>query len=621
MTGELTDAEAQGLQSAMVREDPLAWWETCVAIEDKWKNLIVAKQANVLQQRLARVVTYCKERDIYCPIVVLKPRSKGISTMSVGIGQWLQKLQARNMLIVGGLDYQAETLWKIYRRYAQTDTFNWGVTGSVMDQEATWTNGSQTRRQVAGGRAPGRSDVYQVVVNTEVAWWGEDGNVRNPDEVRTAVLASVPKNGFSLVIDESTSAGGSGAFFRLWENGIDAEAFLAGARKHGACIRIFAGVFEFEDSFIAPESPQEEAAILAGRGARNELEAKEEADLRTRYGLNAGQIKFWRFLLGECGNDRDKRFREFPVVPEDAFRAAQPCRFNRTMLTEMRDEARGVEPNLEWVMLEDAHKTGAYTPRRVVEKVEANAVIYERPLEGLAYWISVDNASGRAVGDDPSDTDCHAVEVWRRGYHCARRRRWMPDTIVATINPWNEYGKLGRREDIDILADWVYRLHRYYGNCMVVPEANNDAGLIRDLRKKGVLVYEQERPATEVQNHKPSGKFGFWMQGGQYESVRRACIEDMARAVREKDTPGDGVFIPFLWIIDEMLHFIRDPDTGKAAAMGGWHDDWVMAGCIAKATRDCAMVYHVGEVMTPDPPEVTAIETRAKAYEEPSFRV
>lgn len=619
----MTDSEAENLTHELVREDPLVWWETSVDILDRYRQRQRAKQANILQERLARVVRYCRDRNIYCPIVVLKPRSKGISTMSVALGQHEQKRKPTNMLIMGGQDWQCDTLWRIYKLYAESDDFPWGVTGRVLDTEASWTNGSATRRQVAGGKAPGRSDVFQFGVYTEFAWWGHDTSVRNPEEALLGVLAAVPKNSFSVSIVESTSAGGSGAFWRLWDNGIDAELFLSGHRKQGAFIRIFAGVFEFPDSYIAPESREEEAEILLGKGARNDLEAKEERELRLRYNLNAGQIKFWRVLLGECGNDRDKRFREFPIVPEDAFRAAQPCRFNRTMLMEMRDEAREFEPRLQWVMLEDPGKTGRFTARVVEDqKRDANVVIAERPAEGRSYWISVDNASGRATGDDPHDTDCHSVEVWRRGYHDASRKCWMPDAIVATINPYNSLGKIGRRENIDILADWVYRLSRFYGNCMVVPEANNDAGLIRDLRKLGVRVYEQERPATEVHNHKPSGKFGFWMQGGQYESVRRQAIEDMARAVREKNTPGDGVWIPFVWIIDEMLHFVTDPDTGRAEAMNGWHDDWVMSACIGKATRDCACAYYEEALTEDDPPDVKTYESRPRAMgmNDPSAR-
>jgi hypothetical protein len=521
--------------------------------------------------------------------VILKPRQKGISTITVAAAQWLQKVVPRNMLIVGGLGWQADNLWSIYKRYAETDNFDWGFDGYVQDVKAEFSNGSQSAKQSASGKAPGRSATVQILILTEVAYWGHDTAVKNAESVLTGLMASVPKGQHAkdtMVFMESTSAGGSGMFYRRWDSAIDLEDFYNGARSADGLVRIFAGWYEFEDSYIEPESAAEAADILAGIGARNEEEKRRERELRIRYNLSAGQIKYWRAMLAECGNDPDKRDREYPTTPEDAFRAAQPCRFNLAMLRQMRDEALNQQADLHWGMLEKpTPNIERFVWKEMQNHEDAEIVIHEFPQVGRSYIIPVDNAGGRATSDDKADTDCHAVPVIRCGYWHGERQCWIPPAVVATIKPQ-------RREDTDILEEWVWRLHVYYGRCMIVPEANNDRGLIKGLRKRGAVIYEQERPATQVKSHMPSGKYGFWTGGGDGELARRSIIEIAARAIRENGRVGEGLTCPFLWILDELMHFAVDPDTGRAEAMDGWHDDWVLALCIGLATKDSATVYH-----------------------------
>jgi hypothetical protein len=582
--GGMTDEHAEDLARVMVRDDPLYWWENYPRIENK-KHELVQPVANVLQTRVAEAVVYCRKQRLPIRLVILKPRQKGISTITVAILQWLQKIMPRDGLIVGGKDWQVDNLWSIYRRYAESDTFPWGFAGFIQDQKAEWGNGSKLKRQTAGGKDPGRSAAIQALVNTEVAYWGHDASVKNAGAVHTGLLACVPHDEDTLVVDESTSAGGSGLFYRRWDGAVDLEAFLAGARSASGTVRIFAGWHEFEDSFLPVADAKEEAAIFAGIGALNDVERQRERDMRLRYKLTAGQIKYWRKLLSDCDNDPDKRDREFPTTPEDAFRAAQPCRFNLSMLRQMRDEAINQKDRLQFGMLDQpVMNVARYVWRPVPEAAEANFIIHEHPIIGCRYSMSVDNAGGRATGDDKGDTDNHAVIVGRDGYMDAERRCWLPPAVVATIKP-------KQKVDIDILAEWAWRLSCYYGRCKIVPEANNDRGLILLLRQRGADIYEQERPATQVASHKPSGKFGFWTRGGEHENTRNWIIENLAKAVRELQRVGDGIFCPFLFILDECEHFATDPDTGKAQAMEGWHDDWVMAVAIWMATKAGGTVY------------------------------
>lgn len=583
---ELTDPDSATVLESLVHEDPLVWWEAFTKIEDK-DHALISPVANRLQRDLAEYVVYCRKHKLPIRAVIPKPRQKGISTITVAIIQWFQKILARDGLIVGGKDWQVSNLWAIYQRYASTDEFPWGFSGYVQETQAEWGNGSKLKRQTAGGKDPGRSATIQLLVGTEVAYWGHDAAVKNASAVLTGLLACVPAGHDTAVFLESTSSGGSGLFYRRCMDAVPLADFLNGARHPSGWVRIFRGWHEFEDSTLPVADKQEEMAILRGEGARNAAEKAREASLRMAHRLTAGQIKYYRKLLADCDNDPDKRDLEYPTTLEDAFRASQPGRFNSAMLRVMRDEAHLAvndvrAGNLEQPVRDVPHYV--WSPTESGSEGESNFWIWEHPQIGMRYVIAVDNAGGRADGDDKTDTDCHAVVVLRAGSMDPERGRWIKPAVVAAIPP-------KQRVDIDILGEWVWRLHVYYGRCLVAPEANNDRGLIRDLRVRGCVIYESERPATQKASYKPSGKLGFWTRGGENEGTRRWIIENLARAIRERDRAGEGIDCLFPWILDELDHFVVNPDSGKAEAMEGWHDDWVLALAIGFALIGGATIY------------------------------
>ena len=73
------------------------------------------------------------------------------------------------------------------------------------------------------------------------------------------------------------------------------------------------------------------------------MERERERELIKRYGLSAGQIKFYRRIFEECDFDPAKRDLDYPVTPDDAFQAGQACKFNWKALKRLRDEAAAKE--------------------------------------------------------------------------------------------------------------------------------------------------------------------------------------------------------------------------------------------------------------------------------------
>jgi hypothetical protein len=87
-------------------------------------------------------------------------------------------------------------------------------------------------------------------------------------------------------------------------------------------------------------------------------------------------------------------------------------------------------------------------------------------------------------------------------------------------------------------------------------------------------------------------RYGFTMgDNSARNGVRSTIIADLARAIIEVAKRGLGIDIAAEWILDELEHFVNDPDTGRAEASEGWHDDWVLALCIAYAIQASATMY------------------------------
>jgi len=579
-----TASQIGSMLRQMAFRNPLAWLESFAFI--LIEQVLSRFTANILQRRFVAHVMFCLKRKLPIRIICLKPRQRGISTISIGVMDWICKRFKVRGAIVGGIKEQAENLMRILKTYVDNDQFPWGYGCDVVDGQARYGNGSLVTMHSAEQGSPGRSATFQAAVMTEVGWWNRDGSVRDASGVLAAFMATLKQAKRPYIVLESTSSGPSGMFYRQWQEAVTPEEFRADPVKHAAkFVRIFAGVFEFPDIY-EETTPQEAAEILDGVGARNHEERTREKQLQRRYNLSAGQIKAWRTLLRECDNDPVKRDLEYPVTPEDAWQAAQLCRFNQEGLRVLEDQATRAATHLHYGVIERQPGTEHYAFRRVVTDIyNSEVVVAEHPEQGRRYTVIVDTMKGRASDDKGRELDCHAVGVMREGYFAMGK--WVKPKLVATIRPPN------RSEPFQI-AERAWELAQFYGNCMIVVEANNDPGVIPYLRlKKNVKLWQEVKPASDAAHAgETTGRFGFWMADGKdQKGVRGQIISALAKAVTELATDGEGIEIPFLWVIEEMKVFVRDPDTGRCEAMPGQHDDWVMMLCMGMATHHSGTIY------------------------------
>ncbi len=599
----LHQAEREGMppdefDQLVVRTRPGAWFETEGHIIDKAgvergsrSQDGVELHANWLQKRLFEIAQWCLDNNEPCRLLVYKPRQKGCSTGTMALAYWWSRRQRSNCLLMGGQYSQVENLWGIFSHYASRDSFDWGNTIEKLNTDsATFSNGSEWQWETARDPEAGRSGTYQVAVLTEVARWSEQG-VANASKVLNGVQNCVPKLPGTLVIMETTVKGGFGEFFLKWNGDKDKnvpgavsfEDFKRGKRGNG-WIKVFAPWFVFEDSRMACRDEQEAADIMAGIGAISEEEKSAEQEMIRRFRLGPEQIKYWRdVLINECQRDPDNRDREYPPTPEAGFKSTLPGRFNRIGLRKLRADAELARDHLKRVILENPSRDRkTYAARVVREDTEAMYHVWESPTPGYRYLIAADLAAGEEVTEG-GDRDCQAVLVLRQGFFDTRRQVWVKPKVVATIKP-------NCRVDQLVLADMTWRLARWYGNCLIVPEVNYDKGFIRALRDLGAHIYERERAATDKEDQRPTKKYGFLTRGQDGEGQRGWCIERLAQAIREWDVDGSGIDCPALHVLSELEFFIRT-ESGREEAAPGKHDDWVLALCIGLATLSGATLY------------------------------
>lgn len=560
-------------------------WIDCYAMIRNKAGKLVRLIPNRFQERVIAVVERCLELGIPIRILVLKPRQKGSSTISMAIAYWMMRARASNVLLMGGQFSQVANLHTIGKTYCSTDTFAWGFHAEALEKSIRMDNGGYLDRETARDSDAGRSGTYQGGIFTEAARW-QEGGVAKATEVLTGVLACIPYLPDTFAILESTARGPSGIFYDYWQSGIDAEDFLSGrANPDDGYIRIFSPWFEHDDSRDKlPDRAAEETLM-------DSLD-EEEREMALRFGLDAEQMAWWRRTLRvECKRDRIIMGREYPPDPETAFAASSRNRFNNAGLKVLRAGAEVSDSTVKRLGILESIERGTDNPRiftfQPTPPPEARIILFEPPLEGRRYILGVDTMTGISETDNPDQADYHCATVLRDGYN-DQNGTWHPPNVVARTVPC--------RWEIDVLSDWVWALSWFYGgqtSALTVIETNKDRGLILLLKERGLNLYQRttDDGHGDVSRPKLTGKFGFNTTGGYKENTRNWIIEQLAAAIRDFDELQGGLRMHDLITMKELEHFEVDHKTGKAAAATGHHDDSVMALAMAFNFRHQGTIY------------------------------
>jgi hypothetical protein len=369
--------------------------------------------------------------------------------------------------------------------------------------------------------------------------------------------------------------GNTGEFHDRFVAAVDAQDFLSGRVQliPGQYVRVFAPWFEFDDSAIrlTPEQKRE-----MERTIDSDEEFSGERDLINAYGheengvMRLGnsvkdydvweQLAWRRFAIREeCERDKDIFDRDYPHSWKEAFLKSGDRRFNSTGLSVLRKRL-GLRVPMPGILEETKSRRLSF---RQTEQRGAKFIIFEKPLAGRRYLMPVDVMTG-ATQTGGTDPDFHSAFVLRAGY-------W--DTNGKWIRPATAARIVACQWDIDVLEDSVWRLARFYGGtvgCKIAIEMNMDRGLTELLKQRSADMYMRE--IFNRREFKTTSALGF----NTNEKTREMIVEVLAKAIREWDTPGEGIDVFDARAIEQMENFVRKLN-GRSEAAEGFHDDDVIS--------------------------------------------
>lgn len=499
-------------------------------------------------------------------IIGLKPRARGSTTYFAGLDYTILRRSSISAVVIGGQGDQTVGLWNMLKVYQQNDRFDWGNTGDINEKAGAWSHGSRLKKETAKDVQAGIGDTYQLLHATEAARWSRYG-VANATDVMANLLKAVPLLPRTYIFLESSAEGAAGDFYLRFLNAVDSDDFLNGnvTVNPGEYVRVFAPFFEFTDSALKL-SPEQKRHIEKTLDSDEEYMGERELIQKysnggTRLGKSAEGFDLWDQLgwrrwaiREECGRDREIFNRDYPPCWQDAFLKSGNLRFNQTGVAVLRKRV-GARVPMNGI-LEDAKDVVNFRP---TESGEAQVTIFEKPVVGRRYILPIDPMTG-ATQVGGLDPDYHGAFVLRAGYF-DRDGRWVKPATAARVVPC--------RWDIDVLERAAWKLARYYGprtGCKIVIEMNQDRGLTELFKIRGADLYQREKFNEREQRLEKA--LGFMTT----EKTRESLVECLATAIREWDTPGNGIDIFCPHAIEQAENFVRKMN-GRSEAAEGFHDD------------------------------------------------
>ena len=571
---DMTDRE----RAALCVASPAVLFASCVRIYDKAGEL-VRPTPNILQIRISAAVEAFQGMGIPLRLVIVKPRQVGCSTFVAFCLLWLCRRRRINGLIMADKSGNAAGLVQRVTEYHTHDVFPWGVSLRASKDALEFGNGSLVGIDTAENPRAGISKTRQAAHLSEVGEWSKT-TVKNDKVVMKKVLPSVGKKGPTIVVAEGTPSGAGGWHYETYGGACTLEqaieALAAGKPIPGnGWIKVWAGWWEFEEHRV-------HVSADTVRIMRDTLTDREREGIQ-RWGWDWEQVAWRRKTMAEeCGGDEDDFDEAYMQDDVRCWLVSGRPRFQAAGLSAIERHGKSM-PRPDLVKLTDIGDRMVGVSR-VGTVGEADAMVWEWPMVGCAYLISVDPATGeeQAGGKDP---DSHSILVWRRGYR-DDKGAVHPHMLVARIVP-------GCRWAVPLAAEATMNLSRLYGDALVVLEVNMGLGFLELFRRMGVPLYVREvLDPSNPNREKPREMLG-WKLGDQND--RERVIEALASAIRQGDL---DVRCPH-WL-SECRTFVRTA-SGKAEARPGCHDDDVMSSGMGIYCLPSASIMREGVRKRPKP--------------------
>ena len=553
----LTPVEIQGKKDQVItgsiinyyRDHVSAWFQRYGVLKSP-EGVIVRfplLKPRVVQRRMFAEAERCLLAGIPWLMMVLKPRKDGASTGAQGIiYHWLRRWHGRAAAVMGDIIGTSDTVFELFRMFAQNDTFEWGDGFPRLNPEDSQTddivlgNKSTYKKVTAGSNNAGRSGTIQVANMTEVAYYPDAGE-RDP---ALGFLGSWHgESPSSLAIMDSTANGPFGTFYDYWMD------------PHNSWAKIFVAWYEEPEHAIAFADPEERDEF-----ARS-LDTDELEEL-SKYRVSLEQLRWRRKMIADkCGGDADKFRQEYPSDAQEAFLRKSRTRFRVESLNGM-ERAAATRP--AQIVTLSRQADGSVSP---YPDPAGSVYIWEMPKVGCRYLVSIDSCTGRDQQQQAKhqQPDWHDVGVWRDEYLDLSNRHQYPPALVA--QHWSQL-------EVDIMVEIAACLSIFYGMCIAIPEVNG-CGLypVKKLQELEIPVWERRRENPQSNTVEVSGG---WMTT---EGVRKTIIDSLAARI-SKWTPENPTFECYsMHMINQFRKFIVDKN-GHVAAMPGEKDDAVMEAAI-----------------------------------------
>lgn len=504
-------------------------------IKNKDQKLVPFK-LNEVQLQVLNAIRERRIKKKPVRICILKGRQFGISTLSEAlIYAFTSQRPYVNSLIMAdnedGANYLFE-MCKLYHEELERDYVHLAPNRKVSNEKKL--EFEKVRSQVIIDTAKnvdaGRKYTFHL------AHLSEASRFKDFDQSLLSLMQSIPERPETYCLIETT-ANGENAFCNFWRritelhetdpDNCDWIPLFLSWKDHKEYTRPFRDVAD-RNRFI------------------QSLHAKEK-ELMAEHKLSLEQMNWRRHtLINKCGGDEDKLKQEYPLTADEAF-ITSGKRVFKEQLTKPQ-EKNLCKPKYKG-NVESINGVPCFVPDD-----SGDVVFYKMPQKGHRYVIGGDSSKGTEAGDPA----------------CAQ---------VLDRTTWEQVAVLHGAFDPEIFADKIALLGRYYNYALQAPESNFHGIVV--VRRLVALGYQNicKRMKTNVTDQ------------GQFEEVedlgwltnqrtKPVIISDLKEALREiliviHDAPT----------LSEIKHYsiVAERDSGMPVygGAGGWHDDRVIALCIA----------------------------------------
>lgn len=510
--------------------------EKYIKIRDKAGKIIDLK-INQGQQKLYDAIKGQHNQGKPIRIIVLKARQIGFSTLTEGI---IFKNTATKFNVNAGIITHKEeattNLFNMSKRMYDNlpDNMKPSLKRSnakelIFDNDAGTGLKSKIKCMTAGSSGVGRSDTFNYLHISELAFWGN-----NAKETTIGLFQAVPNLPNTMIVIEST-ANGFEYFKELWDMAVRGESDF---------IPVFVGWNELTD-YQMPYTGFELTDY--------------EKNIQRLYNLSLEQLTWRRWCIkNNCGGDEQQFKQEYPINPQEAFISSGNCIFDKEIvINRVQELPKPLKIGYFEYKYDDTMPMGKkISDIKWVNDKNGYIEIYELP-NIYKYCIGGDTAG---EGSD-----------WFTGH-------------VLNAKTGKQVARLRHQMDEDLYVRQMYCLGYWYNSkdkegrispALMCIESNFSSFPNKELVRLGytnMFVREKEDRFSGVIDK----SYGF-----KTTSVTRpVIIAELVKIVRESVE-----LIYDKLTLEEMLTFVRN-EKGRPEAQQGAHDDLVMGLAIAYYARN-----------------------------------